>query len=374
MNAIDNLMEYRNNKEKYLPMIDHETEFFPERTEYDDVNIGWDCGFIGNRPYFLEAWATSGITMISIFLSTTGIEDYSVADLEKLLIDEGKIYSKREGYESPEFAPKPVDSNGNEFFSVNIVVGVEDEPAKINGGGHLVPFSELNKLNGYPDDYEEPEDEEPEVMTYEEAGFRGVYHKLLLFPLDDRQMRKVLADFPGIDKADSYLGYGYIDHDAGVTVEILALAKAGEEIEYFEPYTEKASTKVRMGELVSTPFIIVPGMDDECFEKILGKLEIINEGYKESDEIHETRCFDFLDEFRDPVCIDDVEVLLYKEDLKLEKVWVRIEGTKTTENGAFLVGKLLVEPYQDYGVHKGDEVVFNMQNVDDEAYCVCVIE
>ena len=85
MNAIDNLMEYRNNKEKYLPLIDHEKKFFPFREETDDVNIGWDCGFIGNRPYFLECWATTGITMLTIFLSTTGIEDYSVEDLEKLL-------------------------------------------------------------------------------------------------------------------------------------------------------------------------------------------------------------------------------------------------------------------------------------------------
>lgn len=160
MNAIDNLMEYRNNKEKYLPLIDHETEFFPERTEYDDVNIGWDCGFIRNRPYFLEAWATTGITMITIFLSTIGIEDYSVADLEKLLIEEGKIYTKREGYESPDFVPKPVDDNGNEFFSINIVVGLEDEPARIDGGGHLVPFNELNKLNGFSEEKEEAERQE----------------------------------------------------------------------------------------------------------------------------------------------------------------------------------------------------------------------
>ena len=373
MSAIDNLLEYRNHKEKYLPLIDHETKPFPSREKTDDVNIGWDCGFIGDRPYFLECWATAGITMITIFLSTEGIEEHSVSDLEKLLIEEGKIYSKREGYESPEFVPKPVDSNGNEFFSINIVVGLEDEPARIDGGGHLIPFPELNKLNGYPEDYEEPDDE-PVTTTYEEAGFREVYHKLLLFPLDDRQMRSVLADFPGIDKADSYLGYGYIDHEKGVTIEILALAKAGEEIEFFEPYTEKASTKVRMGELVSTRFIIVPGMDDKYFEKIVGKLQMINEGYKEPDDIHETRCFDFLDEFRDPVCIDDVEVILIKADLKPEKVWIRIEGTKTTENGAFFVGNLLVEPYQNSGVHKGDEVAFNMQNIDDEAYCICVIE
>ena len=377
MNAIDNLMEYRNNKEKYLPLIDHETKPFAYRDKFDDVNIGWDCGFIGNRPYFLECWATTGITMMTVFLSTTGIEDYSVEDLEELLIDEAKIYSKKEGYKSPEFAPKPVDSNGNEFFSINIVVGVEDEPARINGGGHLVPFAELNKLNGYPEDYEEPVDEDDDSslsVMYEQVGFRGVYHKFLLFYLGEGEMRKLLADFPGIDEADSYLGYGYIDHEAGVTVEVLALAKTGDKIEFFEPGPDEVMTKVRMEELMDKPFVLLLDMEDELRKKYAKKTDIIDEGYKCSKELHETRCFDFLDQHRDPICIDDVMVFLFKEGLDPEKVWVRIEDTKYTDNGAFFVGNLIVEPYQDFGVHNGDEILFNMQKIEGKGYCVCVVE
>ena len=373
MNAIDNLMEYRNNKEKYLPLIDHEKKFFPFREETDDVNIGWDCGFIGNRPYFLECWATTGITMLTIFLSTTGIEDYSVEDLEKLLIEEGKIYTKKEGYESPEFVPKPKDGNGNEFFSINIVVGLEDEPERIGGGGHLVPFPELNKLNGFPDDYEET-DENDISTTYEEAGFRGVYHEFLLFPLDDRKMKNVLADFPGIEEADSYLGYGYIDHTAGVTVEVLALAKAGDKIEFFEPYTEQAMMKVRMEELKDTPFVILPDPDGQIRANYKEKLDIIDEGYQCSEELQEARNLDFLDESRHPVFIDDVAVVLYKEGLQLERVWVRMEGIRKREGGACFVGNLIVEPYQDYGVHDGDEVEFFMQKAEDRIFCACVIE
>ncbi len=148
-NAIDRLMEYRNNRESYLPMVDHETRYFPDDTEHGDVNIGWDCGFIGQRPYFLECWATGGMTLISIFLSTIEIEDYSIEDLEKFLLEDGKIFSKEEGYISPEIVPKFTDSNGNEFFSINILVGLEDEPARIEGGGRLCSFESLNELNGY---------------------------------------------------------------------------------------------------------------------------------------------------------------------------------------------------------------------------------
>lgn len=362
MNALDCLMEYRNNKDKYLPMIDHETTYFPPRTEYDDTNIGWDCGFIGNRPYFLECWATSGITMITIFLSTKGIEDYSVEDLEKLLIEEGKIYAKKEGYESPEFAPKPVDGNGNEFFSFNVVAGIEDEPARIEGGGQLVPFSKLNELNGFA--------EEKERITYKKIGFRGVNKRFMLLPLDDREMRNVLGDYPRIEEADYYLGYGYIDHEAGVTIEVLALAKVGEEVEIFDANPNHASTKIRIGELTDTPMIIVNDGDGRIRNEFAEILDIIDEGYTQNDMIEESREYDFLDEFRDERYIDDVRVILYKENLKPEEVWVRIEGTKDHT----IVGTLIVEPYQDYGVHKGDEVAFQMHQIEDRLFCICEVE
>ncbi|MBO4782643.1 MAG: hypothetical protein J5522_09615 [Lachnospiraceae bacterium] len=147
MNAIERLQQYRANKDRYLPLIDHETQYFPDRTEFDDVNIGWNCDFIGNRPYFLECWATSGITMITIFISTIGIEDYTLKDMENLLINEGKVYSKLPGYIPPEIG-QFTDSSGNEFYSVNIVAGEEDEPAQIDGA-RICSFNLLNAFNGF---------------------------------------------------------------------------------------------------------------------------------------------------------------------------------------------------------------------------------
>ena len=147
MNAIERLQQYRANKDRYLPLIDHETQYFPDRTEFDDVNIGWNCDFIGNRPYFLECWATSGITMITIFISTIGIEDYTLEDMENLLINEGKVYSKLPGYIPPEIG-RFTDSSGNEFYSVNIVAGEEDEPAQIDGA-RICSFNLLNAFNGF---------------------------------------------------------------------------------------------------------------------------------------------------------------------------------------------------------------------------------
>lgn len=153
MKGIDAIREYRDNKDKYLPLIDHEKKHFQSRSYYSDghgydVNIGWNCGFVGNRPYFYECWATEGITMVTVFISTIGLEDASAKDLEKLLIDDAKIYTPVEGYSSPTVVPTFTDSNGNTFYSVNICVGVEDHPAVIDGA-LIYSFSELNKFNGY---------------------------------------------------------------------------------------------------------------------------------------------------------------------------------------------------------------------------------
>ncbi len=146
MTGIDFIREYRKNSKKYLPLISHERNQFESRTEEGEVNIGWNCGFIGLRPYFYEVWAVDGITMLTIYISTKGIENYTAKDLERMLIDEAKIYSKKEGYEEAGVV-KIDDIDGNEFFSINVCVGMEDEPTLIDGGA-IYSYIFLNELNG----------------------------------------------------------------------------------------------------------------------------------------------------------------------------------------------------------------------------------
>ncbi len=154
MKGIDFIKEYRKNSNKYLPLISHERNQFESCSEQGEVNIGWNCGLIGIRPYFYELWAADGITMLTIFISTRGIEDYTVKDIEKMLIDEAQIYCKKEGYFEASVL-KIDDIDGNEFFSVDVCVGVEDEPALIDGG-EVYPYSILNELNGKRSNFEFP--------------------------------------------------------------------------------------------------------------------------------------------------------------------------------------------------------------------------
>ena len=79
------LRDYLQNKDEYLPLIDHAWRKFEKRTKTDDVNIGWNVGIVeDNRPYFCECWA-DGYTAITYFISTKGIENYTVEQLEEML-------------------------------------------------------------------------------------------------------------------------------------------------------------------------------------------------------------------------------------------------------------------------------------------------
>ena len=148
MNMLDDklqfLQDYLDNPGKYLPMVDHAWQTFPSRNEFDEVNVGWNAGLIdGNRPYFCECWA-DGFTAITYFISIKGIEDYTPGQLEEMLGNAGIIsYNRPDHYETSVMVF--TDHSGNEFYSVNLVVGVEDDI--YTDGGMIFSFSYLNSFN-----------------------------------------------------------------------------------------------------------------------------------------------------------------------------------------------------------------------------------
>ena len=138
------LRDYINNKDQYLPLIDHAWKTFEGRAECGEVNVGWGVGLIdAKRPYFCECWA-EGVTVITYFVSTIGIEDYSVKQLEEMLEKHGIIrYVGKRKYDT--FVKRFWDGFGNEFFSINIIVG-DDDDTYIEGG-IIYPIERLNEFN-----------------------------------------------------------------------------------------------------------------------------------------------------------------------------------------------------------------------------------
>lgn len=92
----------------------------------DFIDIGWDEGFLSDaRPYRAECWAESGITMLTFFFSTNGLETSSESELRALLEQDGLI--KFTGEEAYLTAMPMTDASGNDMWSVNIVVGDEEK-------------------------------------------------------------------------------------------------------------------------------------------------------------------------------------------------------------------------------------------------------
>lgn len=79
--------------------------------------------------------------------------------------------------------------------------------------------------------------------------------------------------------------------------------------------------------------------------------------YDVSEELEKCCSFDFLDGCREPAFPDDVRVLFLKKENKPEECWVRISGI----GDHVLLGKLLNQPYQDFGVREGDMVLLCTQ-------------
>ncbi len=145
------LEEYRAHPEKYLPLTDHAWKQF-EKVDYgeewyDDpwYNLGWDAGLLeGNRPYFLEGWATCGITMLTYLVSTEGIGEYGTPELLAML-EKAKLVKVLDPSNPRTEVRKYTDDSGKEFFSINIVVG--DEEGTYASGGKIFPFAALNRYN-----------------------------------------------------------------------------------------------------------------------------------------------------------------------------------------------------------------------------------
>ena len=84
--------------------------------------------------------------MLTYFISTKDLEGKPEEELVNMLLQAGIVKFTEENHRSVQVSTF-TDSNGNEFYSVNIVVGVEDETYLTHDSGKILPFKILNDLN-----------------------------------------------------------------------------------------------------------------------------------------------------------------------------------------------------------------------------------
>ena len=147
--GLEMIKAYREHPEKYLPFVDR-TGQTPKQNEYGEYNIGWNAGLLEeNRPFFAECWAVDQITMLTIYVSAKGIDRESPKELVRRFEDIGyfRFKDEKDGATVRTFH----NADGDEFFSINIGVGVEDEPGRIEGAP-IYPWKKLNEYNNRKSD------------------------------------------------------------------------------------------------------------------------------------------------------------------------------------------------------------------------------
>lgn len=221
------------------------------------------------------------------------------------------------------------------------------------------------------------------------VGFRDIYKRFIYI-----HCRELLDEmFPGEldDSTNGLIAYCYIDRDEGLSFyPVLLAAVETEALQVFElPHADNTTYILRlrngtgkMSELHDEDaHMYLYGVDpnkyeffdlslvDFDIEVFAGIKERIDTTYDAGEAVEELRSDKYLclDNYRNALFPDDVQVLLISEENGIEKVWVRLTFDSET-NGIF--GELLNEPYKDFGCHKGDLIGIKEIQSEDNKFLV----
>lgn len=202
-------------------------------------------------------------------------------------------------------------------------------------------------------------------MRAKNIDFRKITDNFWLVSINNK-LRKLVEEYPGVDLANSVLCYGYIDHEAGLSLEVLALSsKNAEEVHVFEPRTD-ISSKIRIGAVKTGHLYFFEDRDGELRKRFASQIGILDD-YAVEEDIQESRRMEVLDIYRSPEYPDDVLVYLLKEGNKPEACWVRIEGLMNNQ----IIGTLLNEPEQNFSYHVGEKIAFFIHKDENGGIALC---
>ena len=199
-------------------------------------------------------------------------------------------------------------------------------------------------------------------------NFREVEKKLCI--IVDEQTTKFLA--PEMD-ANALLCMGYVDHEAGLTYEVLAVASYCDGDYSVEWEAKDVSMKIRAE--ATEGKIIMPIENMVLMNKFRFKIDLL-ETYYGNEEFLKCRKIKEIDEFRHPDFPDDVLLILPKEGNKPEKIWGRTVSFKGDDGEMIRLNvRLLNEPFEDFGVHWNDTIeCVSLLNRENERLLVGIVE
>lgn len=194
-------------------------------------------------------------------------------------------------------------------------------------------------------------------MKFSETGFRALYHQYTCFPIEP--FRSITMAFPGNDKADHILTYGFVDHEEGLILEVLACGVEQDGKYNFYKTNPQIRGLAKITEVTEVDFDLLVAGNTSIPEIFKEKTDPVNARDEDTD-LPQLRDIEEYDPFRDPAYVDDLTVHLIQEGRTLEICKVRMEelGVRC------VIGTLLEEPYQNFGFHKGDRIPVTIDDSD----------
>lgn len=115
---------------------------FTKTADDPSFDIAWNEDLMSDgRPFRVECWAEDGMTCLTFFFSTKGLETASNAQLAELLEREGLV----EFVADRKASALPLsDASGNDMWSVSVVLGIGDESLAVERT-KLRPYARLEK-------------------------------------------------------------------------------------------------------------------------------------------------------------------------------------------------------------------------------------
>lgn len=200
---------------------------------------------------------------------------------------------------------------------------------------------------------------EKELKLIKEASFREIERQFVYVRCPELlDSQKDLYEMT--DKDDGFLGLGYVDHEAGLTVRIISPAHI-EDSQLVVGSENRENMSLLRAEAIAEDLFHSIDVDEIDLSVYGIYAEQTMSYYESCKKAVEVRSIDILDPFRHTFYPDDVEIHFIGEKIEPENMWLRL--TKVKDKTFY--GKLLDEPVQKIGVHIGEETSFNIIQMKD---------
>lgn len=199
-------------------------------------------------------------------------------------------------------------------------------------------------------------------------SFREFYHKIVFIKASPILRISLRERMDCCEYDNGCLAYGYINEREGLSFRILCSADVR-----FNKLTRRSFDPMRTLTLrrkAADEYRFL-GLDycDVDTSDFADYFAAMDRHYKcVHEQTEKMREFEFLDSVRHPEYPDIVSVMLLREGMQAEKVWVHCRAFSEKE----LFGKLLTEPKQNFGIHPGNIIGFTPVPQKDGVVCISV--